>query len=587
MGTFNHLYRLAGALVGRLGGHNFEPLPGPDIIRLLTLHPASKGPDLSCELTTTRLGDNPDYEALSYCWGNPLVTRSIQCDGRDFAVTANLFDALTRLRHPSERRTVWIDALCINQRDCAERNSQLLLMKQIYRRASQVAIWLGRGTETTGLVASMLRRLRDVGHETSRDTIPLEPTADLRRFGLPGHEAKEWTALRYFFRRPWFERAWVIQEAVNAPRIDVMCGATSLDWDDIAFTARSIVRSTMFATTDTARICRHIGFVDERREARSRSDVTAAASLLELLRGSRRCEATDPRDKVYGLYPLMDDASSLPPPDYAKPAGDVYRETAAFIVRSTARLDILGYAGAARHPTTRHLGLPSWVPDWHAHERAALPLVTVFEKPTVAYSPNRYRREREHWTELFPSDAPVALDKNNANVTLSEELALLTFNATFLDEVVALSDTIQPYEDSIGGRRIDPLLQEWPNGMVVLDPGGEMVNLVRAVPDSAFRVSKAFRGSNLGGPMVARADMMQLLYGRRVFRSREGRLGLVSSYSSVGDLVLLVPRMSVPVVVRPCDDGKFTLVGECFLAGFMGETHQGGGSKRSRTITLK
>jgi hypothetical protein len=39
---------------------------------------------------------------------------------------------------------LWIDALCINQRDNTERNLQVARMGHIYRSTSELAIWLGK-----------------------------------------------------------------------------------------------------------------------------------------------------------------------------------------------------------------------------------------------------------------------------------------------------------------------------------------------------------------------------------------------------------------------------------------------------------
>jgi hypothetical protein len=38
---------------------------------------------------------------------------------------------------------VWVDAICIDQRNGVEKISQIRLMGDIYRRSSQVLVWLG------------------------------------------------------------------------------------------------------------------------------------------------------------------------------------------------------------------------------------------------------------------------------------------------------------------------------------------------------------------------------------------------------------------------------------------------------------
>ena len=41
---------------------------------------------------------------------------------------------------------MWIDQICINQTDIEERDSQVLLMRDIYEHAARVQIWLGEAT---------------------------------------------------------------------------------------------------------------------------------------------------------------------------------------------------------------------------------------------------------------------------------------------------------------------------------------------------------------------------------------------------------------------------------------------------------
>ncbi|KAK7954656.1 hypothetical protein PG988_015350 [Apiospora saccharicola] len=84
-----------------------------------------------------------DYEALSYCWGEASITKPILLDSKSYPVTTNLFDGLQRLRKSDGLRRLWIDSLCINQIDLAERSREIQKMLSIYKNASKVVIWLG------------------------------------------------------------------------------------------------------------------------------------------------------------------------------------------------------------------------------------------------------------------------------------------------------------------------------------------------------------------------------------------------------------------------------------------------------------
>lgn len=126
----------------------YQPLERPDQqIRLLDLFPAQSGL-IECKLRSESLDGSTSgsYEALSYCWGSPTASKvCILVDGSSFFVTPNLHAALLRLRSasPSKSRTVWIDAICIDQGNIREKNSQIPLMSQIYSSCQRVVVWLG------------------------------------------------------------------------------------------------------------------------------------------------------------------------------------------------------------------------------------------------------------------------------------------------------------------------------------------------------------------------------------------------------------------------------------------------------------
>ncbi|KAK7752516.1 hypothetical protein SLS62_005484 [Diatrype stigma] len=110
-------------------------------IRVLDLLPSFGRRDASirCKTREIVLGD-PDeqYEAISYVWGAPAGDCTIVCNGQDLLVTPNCRKMLRRLRRFHRTRTLWVDAICIDQTytGTAERNEQIPLMGQIYHKAS-------------------------------------------------------------------------------------------------------------------------------------------------------------------------------------------------------------------------------------------------------------------------------------------------------------------------------------------------------------------------------------------------------------------------------------------------------------------
>jgi hypothetical protein len=97
----------------------------------------------------------------------------------------------------------------------------------------------------------------------------------------------------------------------------------------------------------------------------TRRTYTARKDLLALLCGGRTFFATDPRDKVFTLLPILADtqAQNLVA-DYAKGTVQVFTELAMWLV-SVIKLSFLPCASVG----SKIPDLPSWVPDWSVHFR--------------------------------------------------------------------------------------------------------------------------------------------------------------------------------------------------------------------------
>lgn len=78
-----------------------------------------------------------------------------------FQVGQNLHSALRNLRRPDGERVLWVDALCINQRDPLEKAKQIPLVSRIYEQATSVVIWLGEPTKQSAEAMAMLRKLNE------------------------------------------------------------------------------------------------------------------------------------------------------------------------------------------------------------------------------------------------------------------------------------------------------------------------------------------------------------------------------------------------------------------------------------------
>lgn len=82
------------------------------------------------------------YKAISYCWGDPKPTYSVLCSTGDYLdLTESAAEVLKFVLLQKPDDWFWIDQICINQSDLAERSAQVSMMGQVYSSASQVGLY--------------------------------------------------------------------------------------------------------------------------------------------------------------------------------------------------------------------------------------------------------------------------------------------------------------------------------------------------------------------------------------------------------------------------------------------------------------
>ncbi|KAH7084128.1 heterokaryon incompatibility protein-domain-containing protein [Paraphoma chrysanthemicola] len=133
--------------------------PGSKTIRVLNIESVPEltqnalDEPIRCTLCTVDLDldDRPKFTALSYVWGvdPPTPQHFLFCGELRIPVTKNCESALRHLRQTIDCLTIWVDAVCINQADDAEKALQIPLMGDIYSSADPVYVWLGEATPGT------------------------------------------------------------------------------------------------------------------------------------------------------------------------------------------------------------------------------------------------------------------------------------------------------------------------------------------------------------------------------------------------------------------------------------------------------
>ena len=427
-------------------------------IRLLTI--SNSTPHFVCSLRTHLLREAPPFTALSYTWGDPFapsapgsprVTNPLNEDlfvtlgDTRFPIQENLARALSSLTSRGLKDPLWIDAICIDQNNPAERNSQVMLMGDIYAGAKEVIVWLGPESAADSgalrLHNEFMPALRAHLGDESKDASAMRSLSldRLLQLGILA-SPKLLEAYSPFRRRSWFRRAWTFQEALLASNLRYLYGENFIerhDLDDLAIydlcshpsvTTLAEGESTPYTSLRTLQILRNVFDLDpdvkhkpatlrdqliirdtlKRRHSLWDSlpttplipsilDASTIRSqyLLSFVSIMRYRQTTDPRDKVYAvigaincLIPSRCKADHfLVSYENSMTTEKLYLEFACWVLRRVPQMSLLSLV---EDKSERRLkGLPSWVPDLSVtpdiHELTSQrPTLEDYEGPTAA-----------------------------------------------------------------------------------------------------------------------------------------------------------------------------------------------------------
>ncbi|KAF5969550.1 WW [Fusarium coicis] len=352
----------------------YQPLRSSDgQIRLLILHPAPKhDTHIQCSLEPAILSSNPAYEALSYTWGDPGNGCNISLSKHDFLVGDNAAAALRRLRWKKKKRVLWIDAICINQTDVDEKNTQVPLMQKIYGQAQNVLVWLGEPTDGSILGMRLIQnRMASMGwHQWKIDKDYGKPTllfskslkssiAMMNRSSL----IQELTngEVRELLDRPWWRRTWIIQEVVLAKKVQILCGAEVITWYAVASLFERLKMTQAEVRAFDVKLSDRNIFPDQMYSLISRYHQQwhsngGRLDLLDVLYQFRTLECTVAHDRIYGFLGIVHpDVAAKICPDYHLEVPQVYRDCARTMIQVTGNLHVLNYT---RHWTGVDIGTP-------------------------------------------------------------------------------------------------------------------------------------------------------------------------------------------------------------------------------------
>ena len=337
------------------------PLDTDTSTRLMILECGAYYHPIRCRLVEVDLDDNPDYEAISYTWGDATDQETVHVNGIPVQMRSNLSSFLRRLRRSSGERTFWVDALSISQTDLSEKSRQVAMIGRVFKHAVCVRAWVGEHADNSEALFKPdfdpLNRFHWRWVAIARTRLQTAPSRHAPMSGIilcagpvivwlmyVHLRASRWVGLwvlilivfcilSYFLisilfssmvfllnpwnteqdlwyqvpewysftHRQWFRRTWIVQEVTLARHLIVHCGRDSMTWQDLI----------------TARVGSSTGhgvLAVSARKARSMQLRHHPVVLLQLLRESRHeklipilayvtrhTHCCDQRDRMYAL----------------------------------------------------------------------------------------------------------------------------------------------------------------------------------------------------------------------------------------------------------------------------------------------
>ncbi|KAI0529813.1 heterokaryon incompatibility protein-domain-containing protein [Xylaria digitata] len=259
---------------------------------------------------------------------------TIKLEKQDFKVTQNLFGALENLRLCDKTRILWIDAICIDQSDVADKNYQVPLMSDIYSRATGVVVWLEDEAPEAPAAFKVLEqsKIDDGGELLGPDSGP----AARDNWVDSENGTRQLKSLQALCCQRYWSRVWIIQEVTLATDIYLYCGGRSVHWD--------ILKNHLIALDKEAKLrarseCSDSDSDDDDASVESVVRGIVKSACYDVLRGGMRgvgnnSQLSDlilrhgqngcknPMDKVYGLLSLTSNVSI--PVDYERRLGHLY-----------------------------------------------------------------------------------------------------------------------------------------------------------------------------------------------------------------------------------------------------------------------
>jgi len=576
----------------------------------------------------------PAFRALSYTWGASAYTNSIDIGGNKLPVLDSLYPFLRYLLDEDSqgsRTWWWIDSICINQKDENEKGSQVRMMGQIFRTAEQTLVWLGEeGDGSTQAIKFLwfIEKTFKVNKKPSAEWL----TKVVPRDGVYGKdwEALEKLFCRPWWTRVWTVQEYVVsreliiycgeasipQSIFRRALLGIwQCHGKTLKYDGpwnrnrvlewhLRFGEDEDTRSLRLSLTATMAYLGYHQATDPRDRIYSLSGIVKDFDLAGVP------DYNQPVELLYSklVQSFVERYRSL----------DIICFTTLF--RSNE---------AASKRT-----LPSWVPDWrvratamvgplmasqsgrgwignlrplHALHATAIYCASLTLEPKVAFKDLRELSCQGFILDSidglaglptirsinFPRQSDDLVQPTSHRFSSSSQLNLTSREASSIMESIMRCLTLNRGDHYFN--HCIPAYEYSQQFRTLLDMAGASNPALKFSFRAWFTANRSFHicGCDLetltakwleSGETIRRdlprTDDRSAFYSRfhdtlvkmsrRLVVTHDGVMGMAPSQTRKNDLICVLYGLSVPVVLRECEDGEtYTFVGECYADGFM------------------
>ncbi|KAF4437108.1 HET-domain-containing protein [Fusarium austroafricanum] len=597
-----------------------------DEIRLLYLPRRSWNP-LSGGLIRTKLFSVPlaevkdyEYEALSYTWGQTSTQRTIAIWDRRFYISQNLHRLLYARRSLFHDRFLWVDQICINQKNDEEIESQIEKMRDIYIDADRVVAWLDDSFDATMAVHTIAK----ISNQFQLWNIQSDKLLNSWDRNTP-----QWRAFMKFILHRYFTRAWICQEAGLGHNLQFYIGGFYLLPETIWYAMRALSQSDA-----VLEICKEsdipanhaldvikcwnttFGLRPWDSESSHNKETTHCLGLM--LSVCSKLQATDPRDKIYALLGISNsDIGRQIKASQNISKSELFRSTAIKLLESTNDAEfVLPHAGI--YGSNNNPDLPTWAPDWEMEIQRTTELISIHLPPGMQ---NIQRMiTMSHEVEDLPNTLTcryTAGGLSRPEFQIDRTLGWLRTNGVLIDRITTQTTRTYDYLSmdllsvqlwlaeaemlaheipdravlprTLIGNRINSNLSWRPDPESLLKAYHILKDDLAAFEVESLRYrnygfmegsQSATEAEGQGNDLVLTMDfasrMKAICGGRKLCATARQRLGVVPAMTRKDDVVYIIPGMQTPYILRPVSIpiiggsvGWFKLVGECYIDGAM------------------